>query len=98
MKRPVKPPVPAKDEDDLRGPGSVPYELTREQRPRVRLVLRRIRDERGNYAALVEDIGYPAHYMRAFSRGEAKGQRHFAAQVARVAGVDLDDLLSGKAK
>jgi hypothetical protein len=36
--------------------------------------------------------------VRLTPRGQAKGQRHFAAQVARIAGIDLDDLLSGKAK
>jgi ribosome-binding protein aMBF1 (putative translation factor) len=94
----AKKPARATRREEEQAPASVPHALTDEQRAHVRAALQNLRRQRRTtYAALVQDIGYPVGFLRAFARGEARGQRHFAASLARALGVDLDDLLSGKA-
>jgi len=82
-------------------PVSVPWNLTEEQQERLRAAVRALHKREGRWQAVADLVGYPVMYLRAFVDENApirgQGQRHFAAKVAAALGVDLDDLLSGKA-
>ncbi|MRG97135.1 hypothetical protein [Polyangium spumosum] len=73
-------------------PPSVPAILTDEQNARVRARLERF--ARGTSVRLAaRALGYSRRYMQAVIAGEIRASVHFAAQVARVARIDLDALI-----
>ena len=81
-------------------PHSVPYPITEEQREHVKKGLRVLRERAETWREVSNLVDYPVLYLSTFMDEKApialRGQRHFAAKVAEVLGVELDDLLAGK--
>jgi hypothetical protein len=89
----------ARDErpGDASGPPSVPADLTAEQQERIRALLWELHAKHGTWQLVSTVVGYSALYIETFVKGEVAGSMHFALYVARAVGVELEDMLAGRA-
>ncbi|MDI1476442.1 helix-turn-helix transcriptional regulator [Polyangium sp. y55x31] len=78
-------------------PDSVPAVLSNEMQERVRSALVAYAQGKTQHA-LAEALGYPRGYVAAVLDGKLHVTVHFAGQVARVLGTDINALVGGPAQ
>jgi hypothetical protein len=71
-------------------------DLTTEEQGRVRLAMRYLRIRAGGWKSLAPALGFEPRQMEKICSGEKAVSPKMVLRVARLAGVPVDDLLTGK--